>query len=97
MKSLFGICSREFPSFFMYQNAQAGASFNLPWIYYRQSEWTVHVIKETLKRGAKYFEVTDQAEQEWQDIIVRKSLLRKAFLEECTPVRTDRWLILTVG
>lgn len=85
MKSLFGIATRALPNFYMYQNAQAGASFNLPWIYYRQAEWTVEVIKRTLDKGAAYFEVTDEAEKDWQKTIVEKSLLRKEFLTECTP------------
>ncbi|KAI9033011.1 putative monooxygenase [Hyaloraphidium curvatum] len=85
MRSLFGICTRDFPSFFMYQTAQAGASFNFPWIFYRQAEWALHAIQETMKRGADYFEVSEQAERDWQREVVEKAALRTEFLTECTP------------
>jgi hypothetical protein len=50
-----------------------------------QAEWVAHVISETLRRGAKVAEVTEEAQQAWVKEIEDKAMERTNYREECTP------------
>lgn len=56
-----------------------------PRVYDDQSDVAIYVIKNALERGAKEVEVTKEAEDAWVQENIKKSVLRKSFLENCTP------------
>lgn len=69
----------------MTQPAQASASINFPFVFEYQIQWFVHVVKMCKERGIEVADVTEQAEKDWTEEIVRKSVLQKEFLSNCSP------------
>ncbi|TPX33010.1 hypothetical protein SmJEL517_g03988 [Synchytrium microbalum] len=85
MSTLYGMLTRGFPNYFMIQNSQGGLGANFTTSIDDMTTWAVQCIKMCEQRGLATVEPTAQAEKDWVDTILKTSMLRKSFLEFCTP------------
>jgi cyclohexanone monooxygenase len=73
------------PNVFIISNAQAGFTANFPHMINEQSRHLAYIVAEAKTRGATVVEATAEAEAAWTDEIVKLAILRRDFLEACTP------------
>jgi len=85
MATLHGMQSRGFPNCFILGPQQAGFTVNYPHLLNEQSVHVAHILRHAVDHHLRTFEVSQEAEQEWVDTIVRLSRLALDFLEACTP------------
>ena len=83
--TLFGIISRGFPNMFMNSPIQGGQDTNFAFTLTQTGKQIAYVISESLKRGAQHVEPSDQAEQDWFDVIGGTLLYYGLYLADCTP------------
>ena len=84
-RTLYGFMTHGFPNFFTMSIAQAGAAVNYVHMADEQTKTIVHVITQTMSRGAKTVQPSVEAEEEWVRTVVDGAKDRRAFLESCTP------------
>ena len=80
-----GMYTRGFPNCFIMGPQQAGFTVNYPHMLNEQSRHITHIVKHAIDRGARTVEVSEDAENEWVDTIVKMAVLAQDFLENCTP------------
>jgi cyclohexanone monooxygenase len=85
VRTLHGMHSRGFPNCFIMGNQQSGFTVNYPHMLSEQSQHVAYIIWHALDRDVRRVEVSEAAEQEWVDTIIRLARLGQSFLEECTP------------
>ena len=85
MRSQHGMFVHGFPNLFVMGPAQAGFTANYPHLLAEQAVQIGYTLAEARARQAGRFELTEEAEQAWVDTIIDKAMLRRKFLEECTP------------
>jgi cyclohexanone monooxygenase len=85
MRSQHGMFVHGFPNLFVMGPAQAGFTANYPHLLAEQAVQIGYTLAEARARQAGCFELTEEAEQAWVDTIIDKAMLRRKFLEECTP------------
>jgi len=85
IRTLHGMHSRGFPNCFIMTNAQAGFTANFPHLLNEQSRHLSYIIKHALDHEIKTIEVTEEAEQEWVDTVVKLARLGESFFADCTP------------
>jgi hypothetical protein len=83
--TLHGWTSRQFPNCFWVSIVQAALTPNFMHVTAEQARHFAYVISECNKRGIRTVEPTQQAEQDWCDIIVKGTAVRGDFFSECTP------------
>jgi hypothetical protein len=83
--TLFGIISRGFPNMFMNSPIQGGQDKNFAFTLTQTGKQIAYVISECLRRGAQCVEPTDQAQQNWFDVISSTVLYYGLYLSDCTP------------
>jgi cyclohexanone monooxygenase len=83
--TLHGMHSRGFPNCFIMGNQQTGFTVNYPHMLNEQSKHLAYIIRHAIDRGVRTVEVSQQAEAEWVETIVRLAVLAREFLENCTP------------
>jgi cyclohexanone monooxygenase len=84
-RTLYGFMSHGFPNFFTMSIAQTGAAVNYVHMADEQTKTIVHVITQSMSRGAKIVQPTVEAEDDWVQTVVSGAKGRRAFLETCTP------------
>lgn len=84
-QTLHGWGTRQFPNCFFVQIVQAALTPNFMHVTNEQAIHYAYVISECLKRDIRTIEPTQEAEEEWTDIIVKGTAIRADFLKECTP------------
>jgi cyclohexanone monooxygenase len=84
-RTLYGFMTHGFPNLFMVSIAQAGAAVNYVHMADEQTKTIVHVIMESMRRGAQTVQPTQAAEDAWVEEITLGAQGRRAFLETCTP------------
>ena len=84
-ETLHGLLARGFPNCFIVSNVQSGFSANFPHMINEQSKHIAYVLKSALDRQARTVEPTAEAEAAWVQTIIDLSIMREAFLKECTP------------
>jgi cyclohexanone monooxygenase len=84
-ETLHGVLSRGFPNCFIVSNVQSGFSANFPHMINEQSKHIAYLVTEAKARQARTLEPTAEAEAAWVKTIIDLSLMREAFLKECTP------------
>jgi cyclohexanone monooxygenase len=84
-RTLYGFMTHGFPNFFTMSIAQAGAAVNYVHMADEQTKTIVHVITESLRRGAQTVQPALEAESAWVELVVSGARGRRAFLEACTP------------
>jgi cyclohexanone monooxygenase len=85
VRTLHGMHSRGFPNCFIMGNQQSGFTVNYPHMLNEQSQHIAYVIRHAIDRGVRSVEVSEAAEAEWVDTILRLAGLGREFLENCTP------------
>jgi cyclohexanone monooxygenase len=85
VRSLHGMHVRDFPNCFLFTNSQSGFSANYPHMLNEQAIHAAHIIKEASDRQARLVETTPEAEEKWIGTIRSLAVMRRKFLEECTP------------
>jgi len=85
MSTLHGMHSRGFPNCFIMGPQQAGFTVNYPHLLDEQSTHIAYVVKYAIDNHVRTVEVSEEAEAEWIDTVVRLAVLAREFLEDCTP------------
>ncbi len=85
VRTLHGMHSRGFPNCFIMGNQQSGFTVNYPHALNEQSQHIAYIVKHAQDHGVRSLEVSEAAEAEWVETIIRLSRLGQSFLEECTP------------
>ncbi|MGE4605546.1 MAG: monooxygenase, partial [Myxococcota bacterium] len=83
--SLHGIHIHGFPNCFMMSIAQSGLTVNFPYMLNEQAKHLAYIIERALDSGISALEVSEEAETEWVDTIIRLADNRSGFSEQCTP------------
>ncbi|ATB37922.1 monooxygenase [Cystobacter fuscus] len=85
--TLHGMQSRGFPNFLMLSGPQSGWAINFVHVLDEQSQHAAYIIERCLKRGIETIEPTEQAQQQWWEVILGS--LRQQGVSfggpECTP------------
>ncbi|HEY0647199.1 NAD(P)/FAD-dependent oxidoreductase [Phenylobacterium sp.] len=85
IETFHGLYSRGFPNCFIISNSQSGFTANFPHMINEQSKHIAYVLKSAVERQARTLEPSVEAEAAWVQTIIDLSIMREAFLKECTP------------
>ena len=85
MTTLHGFHCRGFPNCFIISIAQSGFSVNFPHMLNEQAKHLSYIIKHALDHEVRALEVSEEAEAEWVETIIRLARNARAFQESCTP------------
>ena len=85
VRTLHGMHSRGFPNCFIMGPQQAGFTVNYPHMLNEQSKHLAYIVRQAIDRGVRSVEVSEAAEQEWIDTVIRLARFSRQFLEDCTP------------
>ncbi len=84
-RSLHGMLVHNFPNMAVISGLkQAGITWNITFMNRRQAEHYAALVKRCIDRGVN-FDVTDEAEQGWLQVLADKAMKDDTFLRECTP------------
>lgn len=84
--TLHGMHSRGYPNLLMFATTQSGWAINFVHILNEQSQHAAHIIDRCLKQGIETIEPTEQAQQQWWDVILGSLTTNPTFGgPECTP------------
>jgi cyclohexanone monooxygenase len=85
LRTMHGFLSRGFPNCFHMGLTQGAATVNFTHMLLEQSVHIAYIISQTMAAEAKTVEVSQQAEDDWQQEIARMSRAGQRFYQECTP------------
>ena len=85
VSSLHGMTTRGFPNCFIISNTQSGFTANFPHMINEQSRHIGYIMRHCADHQVRTVEPSQEAEEAWVQTIVDLSIMRQAFLEECTP------------
>ncbi|MDX2234685.1 MAG: NAD(P)/FAD-dependent oxidoreductase [Hyphomonadaceae bacterium] len=85
MRTLHGLSTRGFPNCFIFQNGQSGFAVNFPHMLNEQARHVAYIIRHCTDRQARTVEPSEAGETQWVETIKSLAVLRRNFLEECTP------------
>ncbi|SDH53367.1 flavin-containing monooxygenase [Pseudonocardia oroxyli] len=87
--TLHGIFTSGFPNLVLFPDTrqQVTQSFNFMRTLVESSLHAAYVIAETCRRGARYFDVDENAEHEWVGTVMQHAHDEDEFLASCTPGR----------
>jgi len=85
LKTLHGFTTRDFPNWFYVGISQNALSVNMTAMFDEQARHISYIIAETQQRGATTVEPTEEAQQQWVDLINSMQVMGTAFFESCTP------------
>jgi cation diffusion facilitator CzcD-associated flavoprotein CzcO len=85
VSTLHGMHTRGFPNCFIMGPQQTGFTVNYPHMLNEQSKHIAYIIKHAVDHDVLTIEVSEEAEKEWVDTIIRLAVLAQEFLENCTP------------
>lgn len=83
--TLHGMQTSGFPNCFIISQAQSGFTVSFPHAMNEQAKHIAYIIQQVARSNAKVVEVTEEAEQEWVQEIIKMSRLSESFQAECTP------------
>lgn len=83
--SMHGWAVNEFPNLFMVSVAGSGATPNYTHNMAAMTNHFVYVLNKLRESGLKQFEVSKEAEAEWDAAMVKGGKGRQQFLKDCTP------------
>jgi cyclohexanone monooxygenase len=92
MSTLHGLMSRGFPNFFVMPTRfeQSSVVVNFVYTSTENAKHLAYIVSTVRERGARLFDVAEDAEVAWVKRIVEGSTLDLEFLEGCTPGRNNR-------
>ncbi|MGV8996608.1 MAG: flavin-containing monooxygenase [Parvibaculaceae bacterium] len=85
VSTLHGMHSRGFPNCFIVGNSQSGFTVNYPHMLNEQSKHLAYITKQAIDRQARVVEVTEAAEENWVQEVIKAAVFNRRYLEECTP------------
>ncbi len=85
LKTLHGFSTRGFPNWFYVGVSQNAFDLNMTSMFDDQARHVSYVIAETMRRGARTVEPTEQGVDEWVGLINSFYVGGGGFLESCTP------------
>ena len=85
VRTLHGLHSHGFPNLFIVSNSQAGFTTNFPHAMDEAARHISHIVGECRAQNIQAIEVSQQAEDEWVDEIIRLSRFNEDFQAACTP------------
>lgn len=81
-----GMHVNGFPNCFVMSLTQSGYTLNFPYLIDVQARQIAYVISETLARGARTVEATEEGEARWcEELEKRAASFDTSFAEQCTP------------
>jgi len=85
-RTLHGMHVRGFPNcFFVMSNVQSGITVSYPHMLGEQGKQLAHIIKSAIDKDLRTVEVSEEAEAEWVDTIIRLASKGGDFRLDCTP------------
>ena len=84
-KTLHGFSTRGFPNWFYIGVSQNALSVNMTQMFDEQARHISYIIAETQRRGGTTVEPTQEAQDEWVNLINSFTQMGMAFSESCTP------------
>ena len=92
MSTLHGLMSRGFPNFFVMPGRFEQSSVVVNYVYTltENAKHLAYIVSSLGERGARLFDVAEDAEVAWVKGVVEGSALDREFLEACTPGRNNR-------
>ena len=85
VRTMHGMFVHGFPNCFIMGPQQTGFTVNYPHMLNEQSKHIAHILKHATENNLGTVEVSEEAEAEWVDTIIRMAVLAQQFLEDCTP------------
>jgi cyclohexanone monooxygenase len=85
LQTLHGFSSRGFPNWFYIGVSQNAFSVNMTAMFDDQAKHIAYVIAQTQRRGATTVEPTQEAQDEWVELLDAFHVGGLSFLEACTP------------
>jgi len=85
VRTLHGLHVNGFPNCFIASIAQSGFTVNFPYLIEAQARHTAWVIAWALQHDIAEIEATREAESEWVDTVVSRSVVIAGRRESCTP------------
>jgi len=83
--TLHGMHTRGFPNCFIMGTMQSGFTANFPHALDENAKHLSHIIKKMKDSNHTVVEASQQGEDEWVQVIIRKAKLGLRFYAECTP------------
>jgi cyclohexanone monooxygenase len=84
-RSLHGIMAHNFPNYFLVGGAQSSITNNIPFLHGEQARHIASIVKRCLDRQIRAIDVTEEAEEAWQQEMKAKAIARGSYFQECTP------------
>jgi cyclohexanone monooxygenase len=84
-RTLHGFSTRGFPNWFYIGISQNALSVNMTAMFDEQARHIAYIIKETQARQGKTVQPTQEAQDEWVNLISMMQINNRAFFEACTP------------
>lgn len=85
VRTFHGFHVHGFPNAFVVSNIQSGFTANFPHMLGEQAVHIAYVVKNCIGSQARVVEASAEAEEAWVQEIRKLAILRRKFLEECTP------------
>ncbi|WP_199741874.1 NAD(P)/FAD-dependent oxidoreductase [Corallococcus sp. CA047B] len=84
--TLHGMHSRGYPNLMLFTTTQSGWAINFVHILDEQSQHAAHIIARCLRQGVEVSEPSEQAQQQWWDVILGRLKTSATFGgADCTP------------
>jgi cyclohexanone monooxygenase len=84
-RTLHGFHVSGFPNCFVVSVVQSGLSVNFPHMLAEQARHVAHIVQHCTDKQVRVIEVSPEAEAEWVRTHLQVAIMRRRFLEECTP------------
>ncbi len=85
LSTFHGLHSHDFPNCFFMGFTQSGFTTSVTHTLNEQAKHLTHILKYALDNDLRTVEATQEAEDQWVEIIKSKAHLGARFYEECTP------------
>jgi cyclohexanone monooxygenase len=85
VRTLHGFFVPDFPNCFVISNSQSGFTANFPHMLAEQARHVGYVVKQCMEKQVRVVEASPAAADSWVETIKSLAMMRRKFLEECTP------------
>jgi len=85
VSTLHGMHTRGFPNCFIMGTMQSGFTANFPHALDENAKHISYIVNKMKDSNATVLEASEEAENEWVQVIIRKAKLGLRFYAECTP------------
>ncbi len=85
VRTFHGFHVEGFPNCFVVSNIQSGFTVNFPHMLAEQATHIAYIVKHCADTQTRVVEASPEAEAQWVETIRSLAILRRKYLEECTP------------